>query len=155
MNLKRMRYLTVALGGVLFLGMSVAAVAQNPSSPAQAPGQSQGGQAQPPQPPPPMTMDQRMARLTQVLNLTTAQQQQIRPILEQAQQKMQALAADNATPMADRQTQAETIRNNVRSQIDAVLTDEQKQKVEAMSHPGPRGPGAGAPPAQPQSQPQR
>jgi Spy/CpxP family protein refolding chaperone len=152
MNLKRMKYLTVALGGVLFLGMSAAAVAQNPSSPAQAPNQSQSGQPQPPQP---MTMDQRMARLTQVLNLTTAQQQQIRPILEQAQQKMQALAADNATPMADRQAQAETIRNNVRSQIDAVLTDEQKQKVEAMSHQGPGGPGSGAPPAQPQSQPQR
>jgi Spy/CpxP family protein refolding chaperone len=144
--LKRIKQFSVVLGGVLFLGMSVGAVAQSPSSPAQNPSQSA------PQPPQQMTMDQRMARLTQVLNLTTAQQQQIRPILEQAQQKMQALAADNATPMADRQAKAETIRESVRSQIDAVLTPEQKQKAMAP-HPG--GPGSGAPPAQPQSQPQR
>jgi len=147
--LKRINQFTVVLSGVLFLGFSVGAVAQNPSSPAQTP--SQGA----PQPPQQMTMDQRMARLTQVLNLTTAQQQQIRPVLEEAQQKMQALAADNATPMADRQAKAETIRESVRSQIDAVLTPEQKQRVQAMSQHGPGGPGSGAPPAQPQSQPQR
>jgi Spy/CpxP family protein refolding chaperone len=133
---------------MFFLGMSVGAVAQNPSSPAQS--QAQSGQAQQP---PPMTMDQRMARLTQALDLTTAQQQKIRPVLEQAQQQMQALAADNATPMADRQVKAQAIRENVRNQIDAVLTPEQKQHAEAMSQHGPGGPGT--PPAQPQSQPQK
>jgi Spy/CpxP family protein refolding chaperone len=99
-----------------------------------------------------MTMDERMARLTQVLNLTPAQQQQIRPILEDAQAKMQALAADNATPMADRQAKAETLRQSIRTQIDAVLTPEQKQKAMA---PHPTGPGPGAPAAQPPAQPQR
>ncbi len=155
--LKRMTLWTVALGGALCLGMGVAAEAQGTPTQPQTNNQMQSPQQGAPQQgaPQPMTMDQRMARLTQVLNLTTAQQQQIRPILEQAQQKMEALAADNATPMADRQAQAVTIRNNVRSQIDAVLTDEQKQKVAAMSHQGPGGPGSGAPPSQPQSQPQR
>ena len=101
-----------------------------------------------------MTMDERMARLTQVLNLTPEQQQKIRPVLEQAQAQMQALAADNATPMADRQAKAETIRANVRSQIDAVLTPEQKQQAEAMSQQRPGG--QGAPPAQqPQPHPQQ
>ena len=123
------------------------AVAQSPSSP--APGQAQGAQPQPPQP---MTMDERMARLTQALNLTAEQQQKIRPVLEQAQQQMQALAADNATPMADRQVKAQAIRENVRSQIDAVLTPEQKQHAEAMSQQRPGG--QGTPPAKPQSQPQ-
>ena len=132
---------------MFFLGMSVGAVAQNPSSPAQ--GQAQSGQPQQPQQ---MTMDERMARLTQALDLTTAQQQKIRPVLEQAQQQMQALAADNATPMADRQVKAQAIRENVRSQIDAVLTPEQKQHAEAMSQRGPGGAGT-PPPAQPQSQP--
>jgi Spy/CpxP family protein refolding chaperone len=149
--LKRIKQFTVVLGGVLFLGMSVGAVAQSGSAKMEGLGPPQSA----PQPPPPMTMDQRMARLTQMLNLTSAQQQQIRPVLEQAQQKMQALAADNATPMADRQAKAETIRENVRSQIDAVLTPEQKQRVQAMSQHGPGGPGSGAPAAQPQSQPQR
>ena len=149
-HLKRANYFSVALGGILFLGMSVAAVAQSPSSP--APSQAQSGQSQPP-PPPQMSMDERMARLTQVLNLTPAQQQKIRPVLEQAQQQMQALAADNATPMADRQVKAQAIRENVRSQIDAVLTPEQKQHAEEMSQHGPGG--SGTPPAQPQSQPQK
>jgi Spy/CpxP family protein refolding chaperone len=145
--LKRFNYLLVAMGGVLCLGMSSGAVAQTPSNP----GQDQAQSA--PQAQPQMTMDQRMARLTQMLDLTPAQQQQIRPVLEQAQQKMQALAADNATPMADRQAKAVAIRDNIRTQIDAILTPEQTQKVQAMSQHGPGGPGT--PPAQPQSQPQR
>ncbi len=145
-GLKRINYLNAALGGVLFLGMS--AVAQSGSATMQG---MQGPPQSAPQPPAPITMDQRMARLTQVLNLTTAQQQQIRPVLEQAQAKMQALAADNATPIADRQAKAEAIRESVRSQIDAVLTPEQKQRVQAMSQHGPGG--QGTPRAQPQSQP--
>jgi Spy/CpxP family protein refolding chaperone len=149
-NLKRVKYLSVALGGVLFLGMSVGAVAQSGSATMEGMGPPQGA---PQHAPAQMTMDERMARLTQVLNLTPAQQQKIRPVLEQAQQQMQALAADNATPMADRQVKAQAIRENVRSQIDAVLTPEQKQHAEAMSQQRPGGPGT--PPAQPQSQPQK
>ena len=143
-HLKRINYLGAVLGGVCFLGMSVGAVAQSGSAKMEGLGPPQSA----PQPPPPMTMDQRMARLTQVLNLTPEQQQKIRPVLEDAQAKMQALAADNATPMADRQVKAQAIRENVRTQIDAVLTPEQKQHAEAMSQQRP-----GTPPAQPQSQP--
>jgi len=150
-NLKRVKYLSVALGGIFFLAMSVGAVAQSGSATME--GTMQGPPQSAPQPRPQMTMDERMARLTQVLNLTPAQQQKIRPVLEQAQQQMQALAADNATPMADRQVKAQAIRENVRNQIDAVLTPEQKQHAEAMSQHGPGGPGT--PPAQPQSQPQK
>jgi Spy/CpxP family protein refolding chaperone len=143
-NLKRIKQMSVVLSGVLFLGVSVSAVAQTPGAPQS---QTQAAPQAPPQAPPQMTMDQRMARLTQVLNLTPAQAQQIRPILEQAQSKMQALAADTATPMADRQAKAVTIRDSVRSQIDAILTPEQKQRAMA---PPPGAPGAGAPAAQPQ-----
>ncbi len=148
--MKRNNYLNVALRGVFLLGMSVSAVAQNPG-PAQSAPQSSAQAG--PQQPPPMTMDERMARLTQVLNLTPAQAQQIRPILEQAQAKMQALAADSATPMADRQAKAQALRESVRTQMDAILTPARKQKIEAMSQRGPGGPGS--PPAQPPSQPQR
>jgi Spy/CpxP family protein refolding chaperone len=148
-NLRRLNYLSVVLGGVFFLGMSVGAVAQN------APSSAQGQAQSVPQPPPQMTMDERMARLTQVLNLTPAQQQKIRPVLEQAQQQMQALAADNATPMADRQVKAQAIRENVRSQIDAVLTPEQKQHAEEMSQHGPGGPPSSPPQTPPPSQPQK
>ncbi len=149
-HLNRNKYLSVVMAGAVLLGMSVGAVAQNPPSPMQG---AQQAPMQAPQQAQPPTMDQRMARLTQVLNLTPAQQQQIRPVLEDAQSKMNALAADTATPMADRQAKAQALRETVRSKIDAVLTPEQKQKVQAASQRGPGGPPA-QPPAQPQGQSQ-
>ena len=88
-------------------------------------------------------MQQRMAGITQALSLTDAQQQQIYPLLQEAQQKMQALVADNSTPIADRQAQADVVRKNLHTQIEAVLTPEQRQKLESMTPPGP-------PPSQPQ-----
>jgi len=128
----------VVLGGVVALGMNVGVVAQVAPAAPQTGNQTQAPQGAPQQ----LTTDERIARLTQLLNLTPAQQQQMRPILEQAQAKMQALAADNATPIADRQAKAEALRESVRSQMDAVLTPEQKQKIVAMSQHGPGGPGS-------------
>ena len=130
---------TVALGGALCLGMNVAAVAQDAPAQPQTNNQTQAPQGAPQQP----TMQQRMSGITQALSLTDAQQQQIYPLLQQAQQKMQALAADNSTPISDRQAQADVIRKNLHVQIEAVLTPEQRQKLESMTPHGP-------PPSQPQ-----
>jgi hypothetical protein len=140
--------------------MNVAAVAQGAPAQSQMNNQTQAPQGAPQQgspqqgapqqgapqqgAPQPMTMQQRMAGITQALSLTDPQQQQIYPMLQQAQQKMQALAADNSTPITDRQAQADVIRKNLRTQIAAVLTPEQRQKLESMT-----------PHAPPQSQPQR
>jgi len=139
--------------------MNVAAVAQGAPAQPQTNNQTQAPQGAPQQgtpqqgapqqgapqqgAPQPMTMQQRMAGITQALSLTEAQQQQIYPLLQGAQQKMQALAADNATPIADRQAQADVVRKNLHTQIEAVLTPEQKQKLESMTPHGP-------PPSQPQ-----
>jgi Spy/CpxP family protein refolding chaperone len=118
-------------------------------APAQPNNQTQAPQGGPQQgapqqgAPQPMTMQQRMAGITQALSLTDAQQQQIYPLLQEAQQKMQALAADNATPIADRQAQADMVRKNLHTQIEAVLTPEQRQKLESLTPHGP-------PPSQPQ-----
>jgi Spy/CpxP family protein refolding chaperone len=120
--------------------MNVAAVAQGAPTQPQANNQTQAPQQGAPQPP---TMQQRMAGITQALSLTDAQQQQIYPLLQQAQQKMQALAADNSTPIADRQAQADVVRKNLHMQIEAVLTPEQRQKLESLTPHGP-------PPSQPQ-----
>jgi len=151
--LRRMMYWTVALGGVLSLGMNVAAVAQGEAAQPQASNQTQAPQQGSPQQgaPQPPTTQQQMARITQMLSLTDAQQQQVYPLLQQAQAKMQALVADTATPIADRQAQAAEVRQNLRTQIAAVLTPEQKQKLDSMTHHGPGGPGTS--PSQPQSQP--
>jgi Spy/CpxP family protein refolding chaperone len=148
---------TVALSGVLSLGVNVGAVAQAAPAGPQTNKQTQAPQGTAQQgAPQQLTTDERIARLTQILNLTPAQQQQMRPILEQAQAKMQALAADNATPIADRQAQAQALRASVRSQMDAVLTPEQKQRIVAMSQHGPGGPGSSpAPQSRPQTPPQK
>ena len=162
--LRRMMYWTVALGGVLSLGMNVAAVAQGEAAQPQASNQTQAPQQGSPQQgtpqqgaPQPPTTQQQMARITQMLSLTDAQQQQVYPLLQQAQAKMQALVADTATPIADRQAQAAEVRQNLRTQIAAVLTPEQKQKLDSMTHHGPGGPGTSPskPQSQPPSQPQR
>ena len=137
--LRQMTLWTVALGGALCLGMNVAAVAQDAPAQPQTNNQTQAPQGAPQQP----TMQQRMSGITQALSLTDAQQQQIYPLLQQAQQKMQALAADNSTPISDRQAQADMIRKNLHTQIEAVLTPEQRQKLESMTPHGP-------PPSQPQ-----
>ena len=142
--LRQMTLWTVALGGALCLGMNVAAVAQDAPAQPQTNNQTQSPQGAPQQgAPQPMTMQQRMAGITQALSLTDAQQQQIYPLLQQVQQKMQALAADNSTPIADRQAQADVIRKNLHTQIEALLTPEQRQKLESMTNHGP-------PPSQPQ-----
>jgi Spy/CpxP family protein refolding chaperone len=147
--LRQMTLWTVALSGALCLGMNVAAVAQGAPAQPQTNNQTQAPQGAPQQgtpqqgAPQPMTMQQRMAGITQALSLTDAQQQQIYPLLQEAQQKMQALAADNSTPIADRQAQADVVRKNLHTQIEAVLTPEQRQKLESLTPHGP-------PPSQPQ-----
>ena len=147
--LRQMTLWTVVLGGALCLGMNVAAVAQGAPAQPQTNNQTQAPQGAPQQgapqqgAPQPMTMQQRMAGITQALSLTDAQQQQIYPLLQEAQQKMQALAADNSTPIADRQAQADVVRKNLHTQIEAVLTPEQRQKLESLTPHGP-------PPSQPQ-----
>jgi Spy/CpxP family protein refolding chaperone len=128
--------------------MNVAAVAQDaPAQPqtnnqtqAQQGASQQGAPQQQQGAPQPPTMQQRMAGITQALSLTDAQQQQVYPLLQQAQQKMQALVADNSTPINERQAQADMIRKNLRTQIAAVLTPEQRQKLEAMTTRAPNTP---------------
>ncbi|MGD0649333.1 MAG: hypothetical protein ABR971_15210, partial [Acidobacteriaceae bacterium] len=65
--------------------------------------------------------------------------EQILPLLQDQQQKIQALAMDGSVSMDDRRTQVQAIRKDTNSQIEAVLTDEQKTKFEAAmgsAHPG-------------------
>jgi Spy/CpxP family protein refolding chaperone len=98
-----------------------------------------------------MDPDRQLVRLTSALNLTTDQQAKIKPLLVERQQKMQALMQDQSTAPEDRRAQARTISEGTNNSIKAVLTDEQKQKFDAMQANMRRnGPGgAGAPPPPP------
>ena len=118
--------ITLALAGLLALGAGPAARAQYGDS-----GQSsgQGGQGHQRHR---MDPDEQLQRMTQQLGLSTDQQNQIRPILVDRQQKMQALWQNQSLSQSDRRSQMMSIRQDSNAKIEAVLSDSQKQKFEAM-----------------------
>jgi len=149
------RFLSLALGSMLALGITGAAFAQD-APPPPPPDQNQPG-------PPPgggrgMRMDpnRQLERLTQELNLTSDQQEKIKPLLVERQQKMQALMQDQSLSQDDRRAQMRTIMEGSNNSIKALLTDDQKPKFDAlqqrMRRGGPGGPpppdGAAPPPPQ-------
>jgi Spy/CpxP family protein refolding chaperone len=111
---------------------------------AQMPEQQGGGQWGPGQIP---TADQRLQRMTQMLNLTDDQQQKIKPILENESSQMQSLRGDTSLSQEDRMAKMKEIRTNTASQINPILNaDQQKKYAEMMSRMG-RGRGQGGPPS--------
>lgn len=100
----------------------------------------------------PMTTDERLAHMTQMLNLTTDQQAKIRPILDNESQQMQTLHQDTSMSREDKMTKMRSIRENSMSQITPILTPDQQKKWQEtqsqhMGHQGGMAP-QGAPPQQ-------
>jgi hypothetical protein len=123
----RNRPFTLAYGIVLMLGMAGPAVAQNNG--AQQPSARQQLQHIHT----PQSIDQELARLTKDLELTPEQQQQVRPLLEEHHDRIQALLDKN--PTASRQElgpQIHAISDETHRKIHALLTDHQKQLEKAM-----------------------
>lgn len=130
---------------VALLTGTTAVYAQMPQGQEQGGGQWGRGQGQP------MTADQRLQRMSQQLNLSADQQQQIKPILENESKQMQALREDTSLSQDDRRSRMMQIRQQSASQIKPILNaDQQKQFDEMMNRQG-RGRGPGGPP--PQGQP--
>ncbi len=120
------RLFNLALSGALLLGATGAAIAQdNPPPP---PDQQQGGSRGPMR----MDPDQQLQHMTKQLDLSADQQSQIKPILVERQQKMEALFQDQSLAREDRRAKMQSIRQESQSKIEAVLNDQQKQKFEAM-----------------------
>ena len=139
---------TIALTGLLGLGMT--AFAQDQS--ATAPPPMHGGRGQM------MNPDKQLEHLTKTLSLTSDQQTQIKPILENQQQQMMALHQDQSLSRDDKMAKGKSLHADTTSKIEAVLTADQKQKYEAMQakmqeHMQERMQGGAAPQA-PQAQPQ-
>jgi hypothetical protein len=81
----------------------------------------------------PQSIDQELARLTKDLELTPKQQQQVRPLLNEHHDKIQALLDKN--PNASRQAlgpQIHAISDETHREIHALLTDHQKELEKAM-----------------------
>ena len=152
----RNRLFTLALGGALTLGLSSAALAQDnasPSpSPAQAPDQGEP-QGQPPRGAMRMDPDRQLEHMTRALGLSADQQSQIKPLLVERQQKIEALFQDQSVAGPDRRARMQSIQQNTQSKIEAVLNDQQKQKFEAMQERG-RDRGRGGPENGPPPPPQ-
>jgi periplasmic protein CpxP/Spy len=150
------KLLSLALGGVLALGISGAAFAQDTPPP---PPPDQGQAAPPPEAGGRgMRMDpnRQLERMTRELNLTSDQQEKIKPLLVERQQKMQALMDNQSLSREDRRAQMRTIAEGTNNSIKANLNDDQKQKFEEMRQrmrrggPGGPPPDAAAPPSPPQ-----
>ena len=109
------------------LGMSGAAVAQDGA--VQSPPARQELQAIHT----PRSIDQELDHLTKDLELTPAQQKQVRPLLEEHHNKIQALLDKN--PTASRQAlgpQIHAISDETHHEIHALLDDHQRQLEKAM-----------------------
>jgi periplasmic protein CpxP/Spy len=144
------RLFTLALGGLIALGTTAAALAQdNPPPP---PDQNQAGP--PPQGPGGRGMrmdpDRQLAHLTSELSLTTDQQTQIKPLLIERQQKIQALMQDQSATPEDRHAQMRSIMEGTNNSIKALLTEDQKQKFAAMQQRMRHNMPAGGPPPSPE-----
>jgi hypothetical protein len=116
------------LGAVLATG---AAIAQAPdqSQPNSAPQAAQNNDGRAHKAPNP---DRMAKHLGKKLGLSNDQVAQIKPVLEDRAQQMQALRADATLSQQDRRAKAHQIMDDSKNKIEAVLNDTQKQQFEAM-----------------------
>jgi len=143
---------TLAYGAMLTLGMAGPGVAQDKGA------QQPSAREQLQHIHTPQSIDQKLAQLTKDLELTPEQQQQVRPLLEEHHDRIQALLDKN--PKASRQElapQIHAISDDTHHKIHALLTDHQKELEKAMhprEHNGEenKGPAAAASP-EPSSSP--
>ena len=131
------RHFTLAYGVVLMLGVAGPAVGQdNTQGNAQDKGvQQPSAREQLQHIHTPQSIDQELARLTKELELTAKQQQQVRPLLDEHHNKIQALLDKN--PTASRRElgpQIHAISDETHREIHALLTDHQKELEKAMQH---------------------
>lgn len=154
---------TLALAGSFAFGMTLPVFAQD---------------AAPPPPPPPMqqgmggmhhgmrhhrmTPERQLQHLTRALNLTAAQQEQLKPILTEQDQKMRAIWQSQAQQRQQMREQMMSAAKESKAKIEAVLTPEQQQKFDAMihrrmerMHQWRQHHGAPPPPPPPSSEPQQ
>ena len=117
------------LGALLATGAAFAqAPDQNPQSSA-AQATQNGKQAREHKAPDP---DRMAKHLGKKLNLSDDQVTQIKPVLEDRMQKMQALRADTTLSQQDRRTKVHEIMQDSNTKIEAVLNDTQKQQFEQL-----------------------
>ena len=102
----------------------------------------------------PMSTDEQLAHMTKALNLSTDQQTQIKPLLDNRRQQMMQMHQDQSLSREDRMTKFKALDDDTHTKIAAVLDDKQKAKFEKMAerreehmeHHGDASRGDGPPP---------
>ncbi|HVZ17050.1 MAG TPA: hypothetical protein VG897_08030 [Terriglobales bacterium] len=74
----------------------------------------------------------RLKRMADELNLTDAQKEKIKPILEDEVQKLQALRADTSQSRREKFSKAKEINKNAVGQIRPLLNPDQQKKYDEM-----------------------
>jgi len=120
-------FFTVGLTGMLALGITGIALAQENAPQPQGPNQARQRIHSP------RSIDQELDHLTKDLELTQDQRKQIRPLLQEHHDRIQALL--DKKPGLSRQDlgpQIHAISDDTHHQIEALLTEPQKQLAKAM-----------------------
>ena len=80
----------------------------------------------------PMSVDDRVKRMTKALNLTTHQQTKVKSILEDEQKKAQDLRNDSGNDRQAMRQKMMQLRQDTGDQVRALLDDKQKGKFDKM-----------------------
>lgn len=116
----------------------------------------------------PPSAERQLRHLTKILNLTQDQQQQMLPILQDQQKKMESMHNDTSLSPQQRRQQMRSTMMDTHQKLEAIMTDTQKQQFEQelqqrrdrmRQHRMGQGPGAdpgngpgGTPPPSPDGQ---
>jgi len=74
----------------------------------------------------------KLQKMSKALQLTPAQQDQIKPILMEEAPKIQALKADTSIPPAQKMMQMKQIREATNAKLNPILSPDQQQKLQQM-----------------------
>jgi periplasmic protein CpxP/Spy len=123
----RNRPFTLVYGALLMLGMAGPTLAQDDR------GQQPSARQQLQHIHTPQSIDQELTRLTKDLALTPEQQKQVRPLLQEHHDEIQALLDKNPTASRQRLApQIHAISDETHRNIHTLLTDHQKELEKAM-----------------------
>jgi Spy/CpxP family protein refolding chaperone len=120
-------FFSVGLTGIVALGMTGIAMAQENAPQLKGPNQAPEGIRGP------RSIDREFDHLTKDLELTPSQRKQIKPLLQEHHDRIQALFDKNPTlSRQDTGTQIHAISDDTHHEIEALLSDHQKQLAKAM-----------------------
>jgi periplasmic protein CpxP/Spy len=126
-----MRNRTFTIGCGLLLSFGIAGLAIAPGNGSQQPPASQQLQRIHT----PQSIDEKLAQLTKDLELTPEQQKQVRPLLEEHHDKIQALFDKNPTKSRQELApQIHAVSDETHHKIHALLNDHQRELEKAMQH---------------------